>query len=122
VNLLNTVALELVPPNVEQGVSYAAEEARKVARLSAAAGLTDRIRHVMIPGMIEEDEGRPVEMKPKLDVLDYWSAITPEVPSIKGLCTQVTSFLDKPALQTRLTALVEAGIEGSAFVGVPRTM
>ena len=46
----------------------------------------------MIPGMIDEDDDRPVEMKPKLDVLDYWSLISPELPGVKGLCTQVTAF------------------------------
>ncbi len=42
------------------------------------------IGHVMIPGMIDEDAGRPVEMKPKLDVLDYWSLISPEMPGCTG--------------------------------------
>ena len=36
---LNTIALELVPPNVERGPEYAVEEARKVARISAESGL-----------------------------------------------------------------------------------
>ncbi len=53
--------------------------------------------------MIEEDSGRPVEMKPKLDVLDYWSRISPELPGVRGLCTQVTAFMDEPTLVSRLT-------------------
>ena len=36
---LNTIALELVPPNVERGPDYAVEEARKVAEISAESGL-----------------------------------------------------------------------------------
>ena len=76
----------------------------------------------MIPGMIAEDDDRPVEMKPKLDVLDYWSLIAPELPGIKGLCTQVTAFSDEPALRSRLRDLLAAGMEGIVFVGVPRTM
>ena len=56
------------------------EDARKVLRFSAESGIDGRIRHVMIPGMIEEDDDRPVEMKPKLDVLDFWSIIKPELP------------------------------------------
>lgn len=76
----------------------------------------------MIPGMIEEDDGRPIEMKPKLDVLDYWSIISTELPGVKGLCTQVTSFVDEPALRARLTDLRDGGFDGIAFVGVPRTM
>lgn len=119
---LNTIALELVPPNVERGQEYAVEEARKVARISAESGLAGRIKHVMIPGMIPEDDDRPVPMLPKLDVLDYWSLIQPELPGLHGLCTQVTPFMDEAALGERLTTLGGAGFEGIVFVGVPRTM
>src|SRR6478735_7197008 len=49
---LNTIALELVPPNVDGGLEKAAEDAQKVVRYSAESGLAGRIRHVMIPGMI----------------------------------------------------------------------
>jgi hypothetical protein len=119
---LNTVALELVPPNVERGAEQALEEAHKVLRLSAQSGLDGRIKHVMIPGMIEEDDDRPVPMKPKLDVLDFWKIISPELPTMRGLCTQVTAFMDAPALRRRLTELDAAGFDGVVFVGVPRTM
>lgn len=119
---LNTIALELVPPNIERGHEQALEDAHKVLRCSAEAGLEGRIRHVMIPGMIEEDSDRPIEMKPKMDVLDFWSVIKPELPGVHGLCTQVTAFMDEPALRERLTVLRDSGIEGIAFVGVPRTM
>lgn len=116
----NTVAVELVPPNLDRAPDERIDEARKVMRLSAESGV--RVGHVMIPGMIDEDAGRPVEMKPKLDVLDYWSLISPEMPGVSGLCTQVTSFSDEPTLRARLGDLLGAGIEGIAFVGVPRTM
>lgn len=119
---LNTVALEMVPPNTDRSLSEQIEEAKKVAHLSAETGIAEQIGHVMIPGMIDEDEDRPVEMKPKLDVLEYWRMISPELPGIKGLCTQVTAFSDEAALRARLTDLVSAGMEGVAFVGVPRTM
>lgn len=119
---LTTVAIEMVPPNTDRSPTEQVAEARKVAELSVATGLADQIGHVMIPGMIDEDEGRPVEMKPKLDVLDYWRMISPELPGIKGLCTQVTAFSDEPTLRRRLTDLVDSGMEGVAFVGVPRTM
>jgi Mycobacterial methylenetetrahydrofolate reductase len=119
---LNTIALELVPTNVERGPDYVVEEAHKVLQLSAEAGIEGRIKHVMIPGMIEEDDDRPVEMKPKLDVLDYWSLLKPELPAMRGLCTQVTSFMDEPTLRQRVTDLGAAGFDGIAFVGVPRTM
>jgi Mycobacterial methylenetetrahydrofolate reductase len=119
---LNTIALELVPPNVEDGRERALEDARKVVRYSAEFGLEGRIRHVMIPGMIAEEDDRPVAMKPKLDVLDFWSIIKPELPQIRGLCTQVTAFMDEASLRHRLTDLGDAGMEGVVFVGVPRTM
>ena len=119
---LNTVALELVPPNTDRSPDEILDEARKVVRFSAETGLDGRIGHVMIPGMIAEDDDRPVEMKPKLDVLDYWSRIAPELPGVKGLCTQVTAFMDEPTLRGRLAELLAAGMEGIVFVGVPRTM
>jgi len=119
---LNTIALELVPPNADEDRDRAIEEARKVVQHSAEAGLDGKIRHVMIPGIIAEDDDRPIAMKPKLDVLDFWSIIKPELPGLQGLCTQVTAFTDEPALRTRLTDLREAGMEGVVFVGVPRTM
>jgi Mycobacterial methylenetetrahydrofolate reductase len=117
---LNTVALELVPPNVERGAPYAVEEAIKVRALSQESGVD--VGHIMIPGMIDEDDDRPIEMKPKMDVLEYWSLIRPELPGSRGLCTQVTSFLDEPALRARLTELNGANFDGIAFVGVPRTL
>jgi Mycobacterial methylenetetrahydrofolate reductase len=119
---LNTIALELVPPNVERGREQALEDAQKVLRCSTEAGLEGRIRHVMIPGMIEEDADRPIEMKPKMDVLDFWEIIKPELPGVHGLCTQVTAFMDESTLRRRLTDLSAAGFDGIAFVGVPRTM
>ena len=119
---LNTVALELVPPNVDRGFEQAITDARKVLQCAVGAGIEGRIGHVMIPGMIAEEEDRPVEMKPKLDVLEFWSTIKPELPNMSGLCTQVTAFMDEQPLRQRLTELVDSGIEGIVFVGVPRTM
>jgi hypothetical protein len=119
---LNTIALELVPPNVDRGSQQAIDDARKVLRFSADVGIEGRIGHVMIPGLIAEEDDRPVEMKPKLDVLDFWSVIKPELPGVRGLCSQVTAFSDEASLRRRLGDLVDAGIEGIVFVGVPRTM
>jgi hypothetical protein len=119
---LNTIAIELVPTNVERGTDGAIEDARKVVQLSADFGLDGRIGHLMMPGLIEEEDDRPIEMKPKLDVLDFWSIIKPELPGIRGLCSQVTAFMDEQSLRQRLGDLVGAGIDGIVFVGVPRTM
>jgi hypothetical protein len=119
---LNTIALELVPTNVERGAEQAIEDARKVVQLSAEFGLDGRIGHLMMPGLIEEEDDRPVEMKPKLDVLDFWSIVKPELPDVRGLCSQVTAFMDEQSLRQRLGDLVGARIDGIVFVGVPRTM
>lgn len=123
---LNTVALELVPPNLDpddqQTHEKAREEAHKVLRFAAECGFEGRIRHILMPGMIAEDDDRPIEMKPKLDVLDFWKALRPELPGMAGLCTQVTAFSDEAGLRSRLGDLTGAGIEGVVFVGVPRTM
>jgi hypothetical protein len=119
---LNTIALELVPPNMDDGSDRALQDARKVVQYSAQSGLDGQVRHVMIPGMIAEEDDRPIPMEPKLDVLDFWSIIKAELPGVKGLCTQVTAFMDEPALRQRLTELTTAGMEGVVFVGVPRTM
>jgi hypothetical protein len=119
---LNTIAVELVPTNVERGTEHAIEDARKVVQLSADFGLDGRIGHLMMPGLIEEEDDRPIEMKPKLDVLDFWSIIKPELAGIRGLCSQVTAFMDEQALRQRLAELIGAGIDGIVFVGVPRTM
>ncbi|HKR51302.1 MAG TPA: mycobacterial-type methylenetetrahydrofolate reductase [Pseudonocardiaceae bacterium] len=118
----NTIALELVPPNVEGGRERALDEAHKVLEFSTAFGLDGRIGHVMIPGLIAEEDDRPVVMKPKLDVLDFWSIIQLELAGVNGLCTQVTAFMDERALGARLASLRAAGIDGIIFVGVPRTM
>ncbi len=117
---LNTIAVEMVPPNGDRTPDEILDEARKVVQLAAETGL--RIGHAMIPSMIEEDIDRPIDMRPKLDVLDYWSRISPELPGVRGMCTQVTAFMDESMLFSRLTALLDAGMEGVAFVGVPRTM
>ena len=44
-------------PNADRSPDEQLEEARKIALLSAEAGIADRIGHVMIPGMIE---GTPI--------------------------------------------------------------
>ncbi|BBY57398.1 hypothetical protein MSAR_05340 [Mycolicibacterium sarraceniae] len=77
---LNTVALELVPPNIDRGTQHARHEAHNVLELAAQTGLAGRIGHVMIPGMIAEDDDRPIDMQPKLDVVDFWSSV-PNCPA-----------------------------------------
>ncbi|NYH77862.1 hypothetical protein FHR84_001176 [Actinopolyspora biskrensis] len=119
---METIALELVPPDQDGGVESAVEEGRKVAESCRTSGLGDRIQHLMIPGLIAEDDDRPVEIKQKMDTLDFWHAVRPEIGDVKGLCTQVTAFHDKQQLTERLENLRNAGMDGIAFVGVPRNM
>lgn len=119
---MNTIALEMAPPDLDGGADKAVEEGRKVAGNARATGMDGLIRHVMIPGIIPEEEGRPVEIKPKMDTIDFWHAIRPEIGEVRGLCTQVTAFHDKQQLTERLQNLRDAGMEGISFVGVPRTM
>lgn len=121
-NAMHTIALEFVPPKQEEGEAKAIEEARQVVALADACGMGGRIGHLMIPGMIEEDPDRPVEMAPRMDPLDVWNAVRAEVPQMNGLCTQVTAFMDEKQLTKRLETLRDAGMEGIIFVGVPRTM
>jgi len=118
----NTIALEFVPPAVEDGARKAAEEANIVLERSRECGIEGQIRHLMIPGMIDEEEDRPVPMRPRMDPLDVWKAVKPEVPDMSGLCTQVTLFLDSEALAQRFRDLRGTGMSGVIFVGVPRTM
>ncbi len=119
---LNTIALELVPPALDCGDARVAEEAEKVVTLARGAGLEGRIGHILIPGMIAEDDDRPVPMTERMDVLACWQGLAPGLTGIRGLCTQVTAFTDEPQLRDRLTTLKHAGFDGVVFVGVPRTM
>ncbi|GAB3691696.1 mycobacterial-type methylenetetrahydrofolate reductase [Saccharopolyspora tripterygii] len=120
---MTTIALELVPPDLDGGVQRAVEEGQKIAELSRQFGLTGRIRHVMIPGIIQEDADRPVDFRPKMDTIDFWRTIQPELGTdVRGLCTQVTAFHEERALGERLRALRDVDMDGIAFVGVPRNM
>lgn len=120
---MDTIALELVPPALDGGPARAVEEGRKVAENARASGLAEHLRHVMIPGMIAEDADRPVEMSPRMDPLDFWQAVRPELGAgVRALCTQVTAFHDKDQLTERVGGLRDAGMDGVVFVGVPRTM
>lgn len=119
---MRTIAFELVPPSVEDGPQKALEDAQKVLAYSQEFGMPGRIQHVMIPGMIEEEDDRPIEMKPRMDPLDVWNTVSSVLSPIKCLCTQVSAFLDEDRLTERLGTLRAAGMDGIIFVGVPRTM
>ena len=119
---LQAIAVELVPTNTEAGATHAISEAQKYRALFKQYDISAALTHIMMPGIIEEDQGRPIDVRSKMDVLDFWSAIHPQLPGLKGLCTQVSAFSDESRLRTRITELTASGIEGIVFVGVPRTM
>ncbi len=119
---MTRTALEFVPPDIEGGLNSVVEDTNKIRDLSREFGIENSIDTLLIPGMITEDADRPVEMKPKMDPLDVWKAAVSELPGMHGLCTQVTAFLDQAQLERRFQELLDSGIEGIIFVGVPRTM
>lgn len=119
---LRTVAIELVPPELDGGAGGAAAEGCAAVELCHRHGLAEHVRHVMIPGIIAEDSDRPVALPPRMDVLDFWEAIRPSIGTISGLCAQVTVFHDEQQLSDRVRRLREAGMDGITFVGKPHGM
>jgi hypothetical protein len=118
---MGTVALEFVPPSVQGGKEKAVEEATKARDRMRNAGIADKVDHLLIPGIIEEEGDRPVPFEEKMDPLDTRKAVD-EVLPLRTLVTQVTAFATQAELEQRVTALREGGVEGVVFVGVPRTM
>lgn len=116
---MRTVALELVPPELNGGAGRAAQETCAAVELCRRHGLSEHVRHVMIPGIIAEDSDRPVALTPRMDVLDFWEAVRPSIGTISGLCAQVTVFHDEEQLSDRVRRLREAGMDGITFVGKP---
>ncbi|MFE3289921.1 mycobacterial-type methylenetetrahydrofolate reductase [Rhodococcus sp. NPDC059234] len=116
---MNTVALELVPPELQAGTRRAVEEIGTAAEHCRSSGLADRVRHVMIPGLVAEDPDRPVPLTPRMDVLDFWQAVRPSFCAVSGLCTQVTVFQREDQLTARVQRLCDAGMDGITFVGRP---
>lgn len=119
--IMGTVALEFVPPEVTAGAEGAREDARKVRRLFDEHGIADRVNSLLIPGIIEEEEDRPVPLKRRLDPLETWQAVRDELP-LNCMVTQVTAFHSEEKLTERFRALRAAGVDAAVCVGVPRTM
>jgi hypothetical protein len=118
---MTTVALEFVPPEQEAGVERAQEDARKVRGLLEEHGIADRVTSLLIPGIIEEEEDRPVPLRRRMDPLDTWQAVR-EILPLECLVTQVTSFHSEAMLADRFRVLRSNDIESAVCVGVPRTM
>ncbi|MFC9790144.1 mycobacterial-type methylenetetrahydrofolate reductase [Rhodococcus sp. NPDC127528] len=116
---MTTVALELVPPELQAGTARAAEASRTAAEHCRRHGLADHVRHVMIPGLVAEDPDRPVALTTRMDVLDFWAAARPSFGAVSGLCTQVTVFQGREQLTARVQRLCDAGMDGITFVGKP---
>lgn len=119
---MSTVALEFVPPDLENGHQLAQEEAGKITELFRETGLEGRVNSLLVPGMIAEDPDRPVALRPKMDPLDLWKAVKPQLGNMTCMVTQVTAFHKEAALTERFAALRSAGIDHVVMVGVPRTM
>jgi hypothetical protein len=118
---VTTVALEFVPPDLARGGAHARETAARVRELLEREGILERINALLLPGMIREDDDRPVPLEPKLDVLDLYGEIRHSLP-MQAIVTQVTAFSSHAALDARIADLEAAGIERAVFVGVPRTL
>ncbi|WP_409369079.1 mycobacterial-type methylenetetrahydrofolate reductase [Mycolicibacterium insubricum] len=76
---LNTVALELVRPTSSTASSVPTRTRRRccaTARSPASPGASATYD----PGDDPRGHDRPMPMKPKLDVLDFWSILGPELP------------------------------------------
>ncbi|QBJ96818.1 hypothetical protein ERC79_13290 [Rhodococcus sp. ABRD24] len=116
---MHTVALELVPPELRAGMDGAVEVVRTAAEHCCRYGLANHLGHLLIPGLIAEDQDRPVTLTPRMDVLDFWNVARPSLGAVAGLCTQVTVFQDECQLAARVRRLRDAGMDGIAFVGKP---
>ena len=118
---MGNIALEFVPPTLEEGAAKAAEEAGKVRELLDRHGLDGKVNGVLIPGMIEEEGDRPVPLNKRMDPLATWEAIRSEL-DLTPMVTQVTAFHDEAQLTERFRSLRASGIDHAVCVGVPRTM
>lgn len=118
---MSTVALEFVPPGKKGGEQEAKEEARKVRQLLEKHNISDKVNSLLIPGIIEEDPDRPVELDPKMDTIDTWKAVREEL-DLDPIVTQVTAFHNEQKLTERFNTLRQEGINRAVLVGVPRTM
>ena len=118
---MGTIALEFVPPDIAHGPRRATETAERVRELLLRAGLLHRVEALLIPGMIAEDDDRPIALVDKMDVLDV-HLTTRSVLPLRNIVTQVTAFSSMEALDQRIAILEQAGIDRVVFVGVPRTL
>lgn len=116
---MRTVALELVPPELDRGADGAVQQTCAAVELCRGHGMAGHVRHIMIPGIVAEDSDRPVALTPRMDVLDFWEAVRPSIGTISGLCAQVTVFHDEQQLSDRVHRLRAAGMDGITFVGKP---
>jgi hypothetical protein len=118
---MSNVVLEFVPPDAQEGKQRARDEAAHVLELIRASGLDGRIDSLLVPGLIHEDDDRPVPLAEKLDPLDLVRTVADILP-LSCIVTQVTAFASADALERRLGDLKAAGVERVVFVGVPRTL
>lgn len=118
---MGTVALEFTPPDIASGRERAQEIARLARDLLSSEGMLDRVNAFLFPGMIVEDDDRPVALGERIDVLEAYHAARSALP-LEPIVTQVTAFSSVEDLDTRVEAIKSAGVDRVVFVGVPRTL
>lgn len=116
---MGTIALELVPTSEEGGRARAVEEGRKVRELLDGAGLAGKVNTLMIPQIIGEEGDRPVALEAKQDPLDFYRAVSDELP-LEAIVTQVSVFTPVPELEKRVERIQAEGVSRVIFIGVPR--
>lgn len=118
---MSTVAIEFVPPEQDGGEEKAREEAQKIRELMEKYEIQDKVNSLLIPGIIEEDPDRPVDLDKKMDTVDTWKVVREEL-ELDPIVTQVTAFHTEEQLKDRFNMLRGEGINRAILVGVPRTM
>lgn len=117
--LKKTIALEIVPPDLERPGFSPSEEAHKVSTLLAQFGLGERINTILVPQLVAEDDGRPMVLRSRMDPLDVRLLFSGCLEA-SFILSQVTVHSSEAALHERVGLFLGQGIERVVFVGAPR--
>ena len=119
INMVSTIALELVPTALSGGSVLASQSVKKVQLLLESSGLSDKINTIVIPQIIPEDLDRPIGLENKMDPLDTSSTVVEHL-KLSTILTQVTVFTPEHLLKERLLKIRESNVNKVVFVGIPR--
>jgi len=114
------IGLELVPTSLRGGPEGAREEAEKVRELLKSTDLGARLTTLVVPQIIPEDGGRPVSLDDKMDPADFRAAVSPVLPGLSFVLTQVTILSTVAVLDARIRSLTQSGVDRLVFIGAPR--